>query len=371
MGGTRRIVTAPPQPASVLLGREEVMSTGVPTQATRVVFPAIRTAAWEQVSLPETLQPTEVLVRTVRTAVSAGTEGAIYGGTHIGYTIPNARYPKLPFFPGYASAGVVEAAGSAVTGFKPGDRVAGSTGHQDWVVVDTARGRLDPIPDGVSFDQACLARLATISMQGVRLARLALGEHVAVFGQGLIGQFARQLATLDGAASIIAVDLIDARLELARRHGATHLINPARDDVDAQIAQATGGRGVDVSIEATGNPAVINAALHAAARLGRVVLLGSPRGRVEIDPYTDIHSKGVSVIGAHANTTPEEPSPYHRWTVMEQRRLAMELMRQGRLRTDGLVSHHLPAREALSIWDALADRPQDYMGVIVIWADAD
>lgn len=58
------------------------------------------------------------------------------------------------------------------------------------------------------------------------------------------------------------------------------------------IAAATGGHGVDIAIEATGNPAVINHALQAARKLGRVVLLGSPRGRVEIDPYTDIHRKG-------------------------------------------------------------------------------
>ena len=340
----------------------------MPRRARRIVFPAIKEIGWEEVTLPDELQPTEALVKAARTVVSAGTEIAIYSGAHIGYTIPGARYPRMPFYPGYAFAGTVEAVGSAVTSFKAGDRVLGSMGHQDWVVVDAEQGRLDLIPDGVSFEQACLARLATIAMQGVRLARLTLGEHVAVFGQGLIGQFARQIAGIDGAAAIIAVDLIDSRLEVARRHGATHLVNPSRDDLAATIAEATGGRGgVDVAIEATGNPVVINDALHAVARLGRVVLLGSPRGRIEIDPYSDIHSKGVSVIGAHANTTADAGNAYHRWTLMEQRRLALELMRQGRLRTDGLVSHQVPAAEALPIWDALSTRQQDYLGVIIVW----
>jgi 2-desacetyl-2-hydroxyethyl bacteriochlorophyllide A dehydrogenase len=339
----------------------------MPEQARRIVFPAIKEVTWEEVTLPDELQPSEVLVRAVRTVVSAGTEIAIYSGAHIGYTIPGARYPRMPFRPGYAFAGTIEAVGSAVTDYRPGDRVVGSMGHQNLVVVDVAQGPLDPIPDGVSFDQACLSRLATISMQGVRLARLILGEHVAVFGQGLIGQFARQLAGIDGAASIIAVDLIDARLEVARRHGATHTVNPARDDLAAVLAAATGGRGVDVAIEATGNPAVINDALHAVARLGRVILLGSPRGRIEIDPYTDIHSKGVSVIGAHANTTAAVANPYHRWTLSEQRRLVLELMRQGRLSTEGLVSHRVPAGEALGVWDALAGHQQDYLGVIIVW----
>jgi 2-desacetyl-2-hydroxyethyl bacteriochlorophyllide A dehydrogenase len=339
----------------------------MPREAQRIVFPAIRQIAWEPVTLPDELKSTEVQVRAVRTLVSAGTEIAIYSGAHIGYTKPNARYPRLPFYPGYSFAGIVEAAGDGVEAFRPGDRVLGTMGHQDRVVVDVERGALDRIPDGVSFEQACLARLATISMQGVRLAHLTLGERVAVFGQGLIGQFARQLAAIDGAATTIAVDLIDARLEVASRHGATHLVNPARDDLEAAMAAATNGDGVDVAIEATGNPAVIADALHAVARLGRVILLGSPRGRIEIDPYTDIHSKGVSLIGAHANTTAASANPYHRWTLAEQRRLALELMRQGRLHTEGLVSHRVPAAEALPIWEALTDHQRDYLGVIIVW----
>jgi 2-desacetyl-2-hydroxyethyl bacteriochlorophyllide A dehydrogenase len=335
--------------------------------ARRIVFPAVKEVAWEPYALPDELQPTEVLVKAACTLVSAGTELAIYTGAHIGYTIPGSSYPRMPFHPGYAFAGTVQAVGPAVTSPRPGERVLGSMGHQDWAVVDAARGGLDAIPEGVTFEQACLARLATISMQGVRLAGIKLGEHVAVFGQGLIGQLARQLATIDGAASTIAVDLLDSRLEVARRHGATHAVNPARDEVGEAIEAATGGRGVDVAIEATGHPPVINEALRAAARLGRVVLLGSPRGRVEIDPYTDIHRKGVSLIGAHANTTATAENPYYRWTQTEQRRLALELLRQGRLRTDGLVSHRVPAAEALTVWDTLAGRPQDYLGVLIAW----
>jgi 2-desacetyl-2-hydroxyethyl bacteriochlorophyllide A dehydrogenase len=335
--------------------------------ARRVVFPEIRRAEWETLSLPDELGPTEVLVRAGRTLVSAGTETAIYSGTHIGYSTPGARYPRLPFNPGYAFAGTVEAAGPAVTTLAPGDRVVGGMKHQDLVVVDAGQDSLERIPEGVSLEQACLARLATISMQGVRLARLVLGELVAVFGQGLIGQLARQLAAIDGAATTIAVDLIDARLAVATRHGATHTVNPGRDDLAGALERATDGWGVDVAIEATGNPAVITDALHAVARMGRVILLGSPRGRLEIDPYGDIHSRGVSVIGAHANTTANSPNPYHRWTLVEHRRLALELIRQGRLRTDGLVTRRVPAAEALPIWDMLAAGPDEHLGVIIVW----
>jgi 2-desacetyl-2-hydroxyethyl bacteriochlorophyllide A dehydrogenase len=339
----------------------------MPIAARRIAFTAIKQVEWDQVSLADELGPTEARVRAERTLVSAGTEIAIYSGSHIGYSTPGSRYPRLPYYAGYAFSGTVETVGSAVTAFKPGDRVLGSMGHQDVVVVDTSRGDLDLIPEGVSFEQACLTRLATISMQGVRLARVTLGENVAVFGQGLIGQFARQIAAIDGAAKLIGVDLIDTRLEIAKSHGATDVINPSRDDLATTIAAAVGERGLNVAIEATGNPTVINDALQSVGRFGRVILLGSPRGRLEIDPYRDIHSKGVTIIGAHANTMAPVPNPYYPWTLAEHRRLALELIRQGRLKTDGLVSHHYPAADALPIWDALMTRQQDFLGVIIDW----
>jgi threonine dehydrogenase-like Zn-dependent dehydrogenase len=148
-------------------------------------------------------------------------------------------------------------------------------------------------------------------------------------------------------------------------------VNPSRDDLAVSIKDATGGRGVDVAIEATGNPSVITDALHAVAPHGRVILLGSPRGRIEIDPYSDIHSKGVSLIGAHANTTAQSANPYHRWTLEEQRRVALELMRQGRLKTDGLVSHYFTTDDALPIWDALMTRGQEFLGVVIVWSERD
>ncbi len=338
-----------------------------PREARRIVFSALRQAAWERVPLPAHLGPTEVLVRAACTLVSAGTEIAIYSGSHIGYTIPDATYPRLPMNPGYAFAGTVETVGEAVTSLQPGDRVSGGMPHADWAVVDVSRGGLLPLPETVSFEQACLARVAVFSLQGIRLARLQLGEQVAVFGQGLIGQFARQFAAIDGAASTLAIDLLDARLAIAARHGATHLVNPSREDVRSAIAAATEGRGVDVAIEATGNPAVINDALKAAAMLGRVILLGSPRGRVEIDAYTDIHRKGVALIGAHGRTASVPSNPYYRWTSAEHHRLAVEFIRQGRLRTDALVTHRVPADDALAVFEALTLRPQDFLGVVIHW----
>jgi 2-desacetyl-2-hydroxyethyl bacteriochlorophyllide A dehydrogenase len=338
----------------------------------RLVFRQVRKAEWEELDLPtpDQLGPSEVLLRTACTLVSAGTETANYAGTHINFSQPGRRAP-LPFRPGYAYAGTVEAVGREVTTLRPGDRLAASSGHADWAVVDTRRTPMVRLPDGVTFEQGCLARLALIAMQGVRLARIRLGDRVVVFGQGLIGQFARQLAKIDGAGVAIGVDVIDGRLAVARRHGASLTINPATAPVVEAVKEATDGRGADVAIEATGNPSVINDALKVAADLGRVVLLGSPRGRIEIDPYTDIHYKGVSVIGAHARTTANPPNAYNPWTMSEHYRLAVQLIGDGRLQTDGLVTDRVPADEALTVHEALVQRPQDHLGVVIQWRKTD
>jgi 2-desacetyl-2-hydroxyethyl bacteriochlorophyllide A dehydrogenase len=348
----------------------QMQANGWPREARRILFPEIRRVEWERVPLPERLAPREVLVRAACSLISAGTEIAAYSGSHIGYSTPGSTFPRMPMNPGYALAGTVEAVGDAVTGLRPGDRVSGGMRHGDWLVVEDSRSGLLRLPDEVTFEQACLARVAVFPFQGVRLANLRIGEHVVVFGQGLIGQLARQFAAIDGAVTTMAVDLVDARLEVARRHGATHIVNPGRDDVPAAILTATAGQGADVAIEATGSPQVVNDALQAVGMLGRVILLGSTRGRVEIDPYNDIHRKGVSVIGAHGRTASVPANPYHRWTGAEHHRLAVELFRQGRLKSDGLISHHIPAAEALGIFDALMERSQAYLGVIVRWSDA-
>ena len=171
----------------------------------------------------------------------------------------------------------------------------------------------------------------------------------------------------DSADAVIAVDLADQRLAVASAGGATHTINPRDHDLQAAIKDATDGHGLDVAIEATGAPSVINDALAAAADLGRVILLGSPRGKAEIDVYGHIHRKGVALIGAHGRTSDVAANPYHRWSTHEHHRLAVELMRQGRLRTDHLVTDRIPAADAGHVWDMLSEFPDQHLGVIIKW----
>jgi 2-desacetyl-2-hydroxyethyl bacteriochlorophyllide A dehydrogenase len=311
----------------------------------------------------EALAPDQVLIETERTLVSAGTELAIVMGTHIGFTT-GARWPRYPMALGYTAVGRVAAVGDAVDRFRVGDRVLAETPHATHAVA--AAGTLLPVPEGCPPDAALLAHLASIPLTGVRLARPQIGEGVVVLGQGLIGALAARLARLSGCRPVLGVDLLPARRRIAEAAGIVP-VDPREDDPAAVYRGLAAGRDPEIVIEATGAPEVIADALRMAAEMGRVVLLGSPRGRVEIDPYTHVHGKGVSVIGAHHRVTPKVPTPLTPFTAERNRETVLTLVADGSLSMAGLVSHHVRPEEAAQTYRALADRSPEFMGVVIDW----
>lgn len=341
-------------------------------QGRRVVFPRPREVQWETFDLPERLGPSEILVKARKTLVSSGTEVAIYAGRHAHSNRPGATYPRFPLNPGYTFAGEVLAVGEKVSEFAPGDRAVTviDARHATHAVVDTGKRQVARILEPLSDEAALLASLSTIALGGIRLAHLEMGERAAVFGAGLIGLFAMQYAHIAGAGLTITVDLLPARLDVAQACGADYAVNAAEVSVEAHLQELAGPSGPEVVVEATGSPQVTSTCLKVAADLvGRVILLGSPRGNAELDLYTDLHRKGIAVIGAHGRTHPAQATIFTPWTWLGDLHLAMLYAAQGRLRTDGLISHRLPAGECLGIWDELADHSDKYLGVILDWSD--
>jgi threonine dehydrogenase-like Zn-dependent dehydrogenase len=267
---------------------------------------------------------------------------------------------------GDTAAGVVEAVGSQVTEFAAGDRVAAWVAHGDWGVCDLDSTLARPVPAGVSLEAAALALLADVSLLGVRQARITLGETVVVIGLGLVGQFAAQLARLSGARPVIGLDLLPPRLAAAEAHGARP-VNPQAEDARQAVAQATAGRMAEVVIEATGNPAAVPLALDLAAEAGRVVLLGSPRGKVEFDAYSTIHRKNIALLGAHTRLGAGVGGYRTPWTHARNVDLLLALLAEGSLRVDDLISHRIPPAAVFETYARLAERPQDFLGVVITW----
>lgn len=333
----------------------------------RLVFPRAWQAEWEEVELDESLAANEMLVEASTTMINYGTLVAIYTGTHININNPNVSWPKFPHYPGSNTVATVCAVGSAVSDFQVGDRVCFMGTFARLQTVDASSGRILKVPANVSDLLAAVAAHSTISLNGIRLGQVTIGDRVGVFGQGVIGQYALQYAKVAGATTVIAVDPIKERLAISKECGADVLISPDGTDVEAEIKAITGGKGLDVVVEATGNPAVVSTAMKVAGWRGRVVLLGSPRGRVEIDPYNDIHRKGTIVIGAHAQTAPAEENSYYPWTTERNTLVAWELVAQGRLNLERLVSHRLKATDSADLFDKLARQRDQYLGVALDW----
>src|SRR4051794_10472732 len=130
----------------------------------RIAFTGTRKLEWEEFPLPDRLEPHQVLVKTLWSAGSAGTETAIYAGTHIGFRTPGSRYPKYPYLAGYAAAGTVLAVGPEVQGIAPGQIVSFPGKHASHGVWNVKDEPVVVVPENVGPDAAALARLGTISL---------------------------------------------------------------------------------------------------------------------------------------------------------------------------------------------------------------
>jgi len=327
--------------------------------ARRLVSPAPGELVVADHELPDRPPAGGILARAEITAVSAGTEIANYEGR----TAQRGPGSTEPYYPGYSFAGTVLAAGDGAD-FAPGDRVCGPLPHASHVIEARAErlARLTRIPEQVGAEQAALTQLGCIVLNAVRMARIELGERVAVVGAGLIGLFAVRLAQLSGARPVAALDLQPSRVELARAYGAQ-----AGSDADDLAMLAPGG--FDVVFEAAGAPAAVTAAFRLAARGGRVILLGSTRGLVtDFDPYGDVHVKGITVLGAHVSTTPAAPTLRDPWTEAANRRVLLELMRDRELDVTPLVTHRIVPDEAPAEFAALAAQADGYLGVLIDWS---
>jgi threonine dehydrogenase-like Zn-dependent dehydrogenase len=336
-------------------------------QARRLVCKAVRQIEWETYKIPETPEPHQVVIRSACSLISAGTEMAVYSGSHIGYTLPTPPpWFKFPMDMGYALAGTVQAIGSEVEEWTVGDRVMVHAPHGDWALCDVRTALIRPLPAGVSMEEGTLARMGGISLVGVRQGNVTLGEAVVVLGLGLIGQLAAQLCRLAGARPVIGVDLIPDRVRSAAASG-IYATNPDEADVASVVKEMTSGRMAEVVIEATGNPEVMPMALDLAAEGGRVVLLGSPRGKIEMDAYSTVHRKGISLIGAHDRLSAHRYTFRDPWTRQRNLDLILALFADRSLKGDRLISHRIQPDDIRETYEMLIERPEDFLGVLIEW----
>ena len=325
----------------------------------RVVWPDRAKVDVETFDLPP-VGDDEVLVATECTLISPGTERAFLLG------LPNAqgRYPARP---GYSNIGTVIEVGKAVTDCSIGERVASTQGHTSHFIASPNRLLKVPSTD-VPVEETVFFNLGAIALQGVRKARIELGEAALVLGQGLIGLLAMQLLKLSGGMPLVAADLTDSRLELSKSMGADFTLNPEDTNFSEQLQDVTKDDGPAVVIEATGHPDAVSTALDAAGWGARVVLLASTRGETpNVNFYRDVHKKGLILYGAHNAIRPRQESSPNFWTLEDDSLLLLSLIAQKRFNVAPLISHRVPGEDASKAYQLLMEWNPGLLGVVLQW----
>ncbi len=293
----------------------------------------------------------EVLVKLVRSTVSAGTERAnLLGMPNTGASSTTHGYPIRI---GYSGAGVVEAVGEGVERVKVGDRVLCVWGkHTQYLIYKEKNVYL--LDDSIGFDEAALVHIATFPMAAIRKCRLEMGESAMVMGLGVLGLMAIQELRVAGALPIIAVDPVAEKRARALELGADYALDPFAADFAETVKEITGG-GAKVCIEVTGVGKGLDMALDAMARFGRIALLGCTRNSdFTIDYYRKVHFRGVTMVGAHTDARPRQESAPGWWTEADDERAVLEMLSYRRLDLRTLIEEVHPARDMVKIYNRLA-----------------
>ena len=348
----------------------------IPATMRAAVYRGVNDVRMETVPVPAIARD-EILLRVHSCGVCGTDLKKISTGSH-----------SAPRIFGHETSGVVAAVGAGVSQFRPGDRVmvfhhipcrecyycryqtfaqclaykkVGCTagfepsggGFAEYVRVlpwIVEKGTI-PIPDGVSFEQACFVEPVNTCMKGIQALRLQAAETVLVIGQGPIGMILAVLARRAGA-SVITSDLYPERLKIGESFGLTQFMNASQQDVVSAVRERTQGRGADAVVLAVGGNALIRPAMDACRPGGRVLLFAQTQhGEAVIDPAAICVDEKALVGSYSASADLQDESV--RFVMGQEMDLA------------ALVSHRFPLEQAVEALD-LAAHPKPASLKIVI-----
>lgn len=303
-----------------------------------------------EIELPRELEAGQVLVKVHCSGICGSQLGEIDGA--------KGEDKFLPHLLGHEGAGTVVETGEGVRHVRTGDTVVlhwrkgtgiesvtpsyswgGRKVNAGWVTTFNeyavvSENRLTRIGGEVDFEIASLFGCAVTTGFGVvqNNARVRIGESVVVFGAGGVGLNIVQAAALVTARPIVAVDLYANRLALAKSMGATHTINASKEDARARIVEICDGAGVDVFVDNTGQPEIIQLGYGITGPKGRVILVGVPKKGNDISIYSLPLHFGKMLTGSHGGeASPGEDIPRY-----------LSLYRSGRIRLKELITHRYP-----------------------------
>jgi predicted dehydrogenase len=337
----------------------------------------------------------ENLIRTTTSLVSAGTERMLveFGNANIAQKIRSqpekvktvlekakvdgliATYEAVkskldqPLCLGYCNVGrIVE---SRASGFSEGERVVSNGQHAEYVSV--TKNLCASIPDNVTDEQASFTVLASIGLQGIRLAKPSLGECVVVIGLGLIGLLTIQMLKAQGCR-VLGVDIDDSRLELARAYGAETVSASFADEVLIKSQQISRGYGVDAVIitASTKSNEVISQAAKICRKRARIVLVGVVGLNLNRGDFYDKEiTFQVSCSYGPGRYDPnyevagnDYPIGYVRWTEKRNFQAVLDMMSEGTLDVSQLITHRFNIEDGEAAYKLLLSG-ESALGIIL------
>ena len=303
----------------------------------------------------------QVLVAAVASGISAGSELLVFRG-HAPAELPPdlptvAGDFGLPVKFGYASVGRVTQRGSGVEAPAEGDLVFAHHPHQSEYVVPADAPIL--LPAELSPELGVFTANLETALTVVLDAQLRFGETAFVQGQGVVGLLITMLLARSGA-SVVTADAYERRRRLSLAAGAEQSLDPTVGVADA-LRELTGGRGADVAIEATGNPAALQACIDAVAFGGTVVVASWYGDRpAALDLGRAFHRRRIRIVSSQVSTL--DPALSGRWTRTRRTALVRGLL--GELPLAELITHRFPLSEAAAAYQLVDQRPEEAMQII-------
>lgn len=337
---------------------------------------AVKDLRLEEVEIPKPA-PDEVLLKIQAVGVcGSDIPRALFKGPHV-----------LPITLGHEFAGEVVELGSEITEWNIGDRAAvapllpdendywskkgnyslsegykyyGSRNDGAFAEYLAVKAKnMVELPENIPYDWGATVDPAANAIHAAYRADLSEeDESIAVFGLGAIGLFAVQYAKSLNIKNIIAVDIDNSKLDLAKKYGATFVLNGKEDDVIKEILEHTNNKGVDVSLEMSGTEICEVQSVAVAAKMGRVVYLGISNKSLTFPPNVvdRILRHQISIKGSWNSFS--DPFPGKEWTE------SVRLMAEGKFNPEEMLTQKLDLKEVPNIFKKLDDKDIDYIKIM-------
>jgi 2-desacetyl-2-hydroxyethyl bacteriochlorophyllide A dehydrogenase len=319
--------------------------------------------------LPQ-LAPGQLLVRTIVSAISPGTELLIYRGQAPGDLPADETITALsgaltfPLKYGYAAVGRVIAVGSAAERDWHGRLVFAFQPHANHFL--SAPTELLPVPDSLSPEEAVFLPNMETAVNFLMDGHPLIGEQVVVFGQGIVGLLTTALLARLPLCRLLTLDRYALRRQRSQELGAHDSLDAATDDVVARLQAEQGAAGADLTYEISGNPMALDQAIAVTGFNGRIVI-GSWYGqkRADLNLGGRFHRSRLRLISSQVSTI--APEWAGRWTKSRRIHVAWEMLQH--VRPAPLITHRFPFEQASHAYDLLDQHPEQAIQVLLTYTE--